>query len=612
MPFETPTTVRQVVQNVLDGKYLLPSIQREFVWTTDQIEMLFDSVLRGYPISSFLFWQVPQSQVTQWQLYKFLTDYHEAKNRHNEPAKFAEKREITAVLDGQQRLTSLVIGLAGTYAYKLPNKRRSNLSAYPERKLYIDLMQPADDTDGDKRYALRFLTADEAAADTKRWWRSMPELFSKMCSLIDVLAFMAHEQVSSAPQASRDFAANTLARLCECLNTEHAIKFFLEREADLDRVLQIFIRINSGGTKLSYSDLLLSFATASWKTLDARQEIHGLVDELCSYSDELTVDKDFVLKACLVLSDVSDIKFKVTNFNSENTGKIEARWQSIRNASVLALQLVQSFGFSDRSLLSVNALIPIAYYLQKREATANFLSSSADREDRTIIRQWLIAVLLRGTFGSMADTILTAIRGVLAEEVSERFPVDAINARLAGLNRAVRFADDELETLLDIDYGDRRAFLLLSLLYPSFDYTSPFHIDHIYPRAKMSERRLTAQGLSAETARIALGQRDNLANLQLLAGGPNKAKSDTDFEEWLATKFPNATERGYFLAMHHFPPMSTFTYNNFLDFVASRRGILFKTLKAELNAEDNPLAAVTAPFSYCGLDGQALRSAPER
>src|SRR3954449_7067154 len=104
MPFETPTTVRQVVQNVLDGKYLLPSIQREFVWTTDQIEMLFDSVLRGYPISSFLFWQVPQSQVTQWQLYKFLTEYHEAKTRHNEPAKFAEKREITAVLDGQQRL----------------------------------------------------------------------------------------------------------------------------------------------------------------------------------------------------------------------------------------------------------------------------------------------------------------------------------------------------------------------------------------------------------------------------------------------------------------------------------------------------------------------------
>ncbi len=334
MPFETPVTIRHAVQNVLDGKYFLPSIQREFVWDTDQIEMLFDSILRGYPISSFLFWNVPESQAAQWQFYTFLTDYHEATARHNEPAKLGGGRDITAVLDGQQRLTSLVIGLAGTYAYKLPNKRRSNLSAYPERKLYIDLMKPADETDGDKRYALRFLTAEEAAADTLRWWVSMPEIFTKMRSVSDLLTFMATSKISTAPQQQRDFAANTLGRLCECLNSEPAVNFFLEREADLDKVLQIFIRTNSGGTKLSYSDLLLSFATASWKTLDARQEIHGLVDELRSYSDELTVDKDFVLKACLVLSDLPDIKFKVTNFNGENTGKIETRWPAIKKRSL--------------------------------------------------------------------------------------------------------------------------------------------------------------------------------------------------------------------------------------------------------------------------------------
>jgi uncharacterized protein DUF262 len=307
MPFETPITIRHAVQNVLDNKYFLPSIQREFIWSPDQIETLFDSILRGYPISSFLFWSVPESQAAQWQFYRFLTEYHEAKERHNDPAQLGVGRDITAVLDGQQRLTSLVIGLTGTYAYKLPNKRRSNLSAYPERKLYIDLMRPADDTDGDKRYALRFLTPDEAASDTNRWWVAMPEIFAKMRKVADVLAFMATSKISEAPEESRMFAANTLGRLCECLNTEPTINFFLEREADLDKVLQIFIRTNNGGTKLSYSDLLLSFATASWKKLNAREEIHGLVDELLSFSDELTVDKDFVLKSCLVLSDISDI-----------------------------------------------------------------------------------------------------------------------------------------------------------------------------------------------------------------------------------------------------------------------------------------------------------------
>ncbi len=396
---------------------------------------------------------------------------------------------------------------------------------------------------------------------------------------------MADQKVSSAPQAARDFAAETLARLCECLNTEPSINFFLEKEADLDKVLQIFIRTNSGGTKLSYSDLLLSIATASWTQLDARQEIHGLVDELCSYGDQLTVDKDFVLKACLVLADIGDIKFKVTNFTRENTAKIEQRWLSIRNALALTLQLSQSFGLTDRSLLSNNALIPIAYYLQKRGATENFLSDPAYKAERGVIRRWLVTVLMRGTFGSMADTILAAIRGVLAESPPDQFPAEAINARLAALNRSTRFADEEIDVLLDMEYGDRRVFPLLSLLYPTFDYATPFHIDHVYPRAKMTERRLIARGLSAEVAREAVGLRDNVANLQLLKGPPNQSKSDSDFDAWLTAQFPSNTERGYFLAMHLFPPMPEFSYEKLLEFVAARRAIFFRTLKVELNPE---------------------------
>lgn len=151
----------------------------------------------------------------------------------------------------------------------------------------------------------------------------------------------------------------------------------------------------------------------------------------------------------------------------------------------------------------MNALIPIAYYLQKRGAAAKFLISTADKGDRVAIRRWLVTVLLRGTFGSMADTILAAIRGVIAEAPCDRFPADAINAQLGTLNRAVRFSDEEVDALLDMDYGDRRIFLLLSMLYPTFDYSTPFHIDHVYPRAKMTERRLVSRSLTAEAAREA-------------------------------------------------------------------------------------------------------------
>ena len=579
MPFETPITARLAIENVLNGRYVLPSIQREFIWEPEQIEMLVDSLLRGYPISSFLFWQVAATQSTKWQFYKFLTAYHELKTKHNEPEILGENRDFLAILDGQQRLTALVIGLTGSYASKLPNKRRSNLSAYPVKRLYVDLLNPADEEDGEKGYAIRFLTDAQADNAEGRLWVSFPDLFKKIRKVNDVLMFMAQEKISSATSEKREFAASLLARICECINTEPVVNYFLERDADLDKVLTIFIRINSGGAKLSYSDLLLSIATASWKTADARKEIHGFVDELNSYSDELTVDKDFVLKSCLVLTDIGDIKFKVINFTAENVALIEQHWNSIKKALSISIQLIKSFGLNDRSLLSANAVIPIAYYLLRKNADDTFLTGRSSDEDRKAIKKWLSIVLLRGTFGSMADTILAALRGAIAESPSTVFPVEAINTRLAALNRAAKFSDEEIDNLLEMTYGDRQTFLILSLLYPTFDYSNGFHVDHVYPRSKMVQRRLERQGLTTEDAKKAAALRDDLANLQLLQGGPNKSKSDSDFDTWLNEQFKTPTERGYFLAMHHFPPMATFGYTQFSDFIDSRRELLRAKLR---------------------------------
>jgi uncharacterized protein with ParB-like and HNH nuclease domain len=582
MPFETPIPIRQAVQNVLDGKYVLPAIQREFIWEPDQIELLFDSLLRGYPISSFLFWEVPAKQVKLWQFYKFLTHYHELNAKHNSPAQLSGERDVTAVLDGQQRLTAVVIALTGSYAGRLKNKRRSNLSAYPVKKLYIDLLNRADETDEQKFYAIKFMAPEEAAADTARFWVSFPELYSKIKNVNDVLMFMAMERISGAPEEQRQFAARTLGSMCETLNTLGNINFFLEREADLEKVLQIFIRINSGGTKLSYSDLLLSIATASWKGTDARQAVHGFVDELNSYSDELTFDQDFVLKTALVLSDISDVKFKVESFNAQNMGTIERAWPAIKTALALTVQLASSFGLTDRSLLSANALIPIAYYLRKKGATESYLNSSGMAKDRGAIRRWLTKVLLRGTFGSMADTILSALRGVLQTSPAANFPEKEINDRLALLNRSVKFTPEEVQNLLTLQYQNRQTFLVLSLLYPNFDFSNGFHIDHVYPRSKMTERRLLAKDVKPEDARFWPELRDNLANLQLLQGGPNRAKSDADFDDWLGREFSDAKKRGYFLAMHHFPDWPSFAYDQFGAFLQEREGILAKQLEEEL------------------------------
>jgi hypothetical protein len=202
--------------------------------------------------------------------------------------------------------------------------------------------------------------------------------------------------------------------------------------------------------------------------------------------------------------------------------------------------------------------------------------------DRNAIRRWLATVLLRGTFGSMADTILAAIRGVIAAQPLDAFPIAEIATRLAELNRSVRFTNDELENLIALGYGDRRTFLVLSLLYPDLDYGHPFHVDHAYPRSKVTERRLLSAGLSEEEARTAAEGRDTLPNLQLLQGGPNQAKSDADFEDWLSTQCSTPSTRGYFLATHHFPDMPAFTYAAFPAFLAERREIMLERLREVL------------------------------
>jgi uncharacterized protein with ParB-like and HNH nuclease domain len=169
MAFVEPITIKEAIDNVHKKNYLLPAIQREFVWGADKIERLFDSLMRDYPISSFLFWEVEKANINSYQFYEFVRGYHERDNTHNPKANIDGEAGITAILDGQQRLTSLYIGLKGTYAYKLPRKRWDNDSAFPKRKLCLNLVAAAED--GDLEYEFRFLTKKESEkSDNDHFW----------------------------------------------------------------------------------------------------------------------------------------------------------------------------------------------------------------------------------------------------------------------------------------------------------------------------------------------------------------------------------------------------------------------------------------------------------
>lgn len=126
-------------------------------------------------------------------------------------------------------------------------------------------------------------------------------------------------------------------------------------------------------------------------------------------------DKDFVMKASLVLADIADIKFAVANSNVMNMNQIEPEWPRISSALKLAVNLVASFGRTGHTFASINSVIPIAYYVLKRRLYPPFVHSEDFQADRETIRIWLATSLMRGVFSASGDTILSAIRAVIED-----------------------------------------------------------------------------------------------------------------------------------------------------------------------------------------------------
>ena len=309
--------------------------------------------------------------------------------------------------------------------------------------------------------------------------------------------------------------------------------------------------MNSAGEPLSYSDLLLSIATAQWKDIEAREVIHGLVDELNATGQRFNFSKDLVLKAGLVLTDIPSIAFRVTNFNAANMETLETNWNGIASSLRLAVRLLSDFGFSDRTLTADSVVIPIAYYLHKRNASDQYLSSASTREDREKLRGWVVRSLVKsGVWGSGLDTLLLNLRNVIQEHGQLEFPVTELETMMTRLGKSLRFEEDEIQDLLGIKYQDKRTFPLLSLLYPGMNFRNEFHVDHIFPRSRFRRRQLAAAGISVLDIEDFITVSDQLPNLQLLEGPTNIAKQDKLPATWIQETFDDQSARDSYRVRH--------------------------------------------------------------
>ncbi|WRF55904.1 DUF262 domain-containing protein [Helicobacter pylori] len=555
-------SIKEVVDE-LNVRYFLPDIQREYVWLKKadekKIEKLFDSILRGYPIGSFLFWKLQKEDIAKsdeqdsdklnFQLYQFITNYDERKP-HNEKIRIEEIRrdDLSIVLDGQQRLTSLYIGLKGTRTLKKKNARNDNPNAYEEKRLYLNLKHQPNMDSPEDNYQFEF-HAKKPENDKKHWWFKVGDILE----LKSVVNYTREHNLGNEE-------SELLETLNKAFHDKQLISYFEETEKNLNKVLNIFIRVNSGGVKLSYSDLLMSILTASFSS-NIREKMNKLVDALKDKGFS-NMGQDQVLKTCLLLIG-KDTTFELKNFNKNNIKEIEENWEKITKSIYDAAELLETSGYAGY-LGSAYILSSLAYFY--------FLNSKMNESDKEQALKFVRNAQITSYFTPSTDTKLNNI----ANSMKDAQTFEAFNHNLAKHQTSpLKITNDAIEEMM-CSSSHALVFPILQILYPNLNYkTTTFHIDHIYPKSKFKKEN---KKLDKDFYKWG----NYLFNLQLLEGAENSAKKDKDPEAWLKEEYKDERAIEEYKKRNYIDPTLKLEWENIKEFREKREEAIIKTLKEAL------------------------------
>jgi uncharacterized protein with ParB-like and HNH nuclease domain len=540
-------TIRKIVgflnNSEEEGGFWLPNIQRPFVWGEDQICRLFDSIMREYPISTLLVWKTKSSIrrrkfIDHWKNSLKLTDFYETEDN--------SKKSL--VLDGQQRLQSLYIGLRGSFE---------------KRELHFDILSGNVAAPDDIKYRFKFLDSRKAEFP---WLRFKDLIFtSKKKRQLEAEAI--HAAGRELTNAERDKIDDHLTLIDRTFKMDEVITYqeldSIENE-DLyseDDVVEVFIRANSGGTKLGKSDLLFSLLSASWDVADDQME--DLLDSLNRHG--FAFDRDFVLKTCLVLLG-QGARYEVSKFRKDGVRKkIKDGWDDISKAVQDVLDFVRGKTYikCDKAMPTYLVLIPLIDFRYRfREKW-----STAQKRDEYILR-----CSVANAFSGQPDNLIDALVRKTTE--AQKFDVDDAFEIVRSQGRSLELTEDRF---WQMGYGSKTIHLLFNLWYRNFNHTPAYdgnlpQVDHIFTQSAL--RKIKSE--NPKTGRKDLlkyrsGDRDQLANCMLLSREENGAggKGDTLPEEWFADKDAAYLER------HLIPnDPALWKIDRFEDFIEARKQMI--------------------------------------
>lgn len=550
-------SIRKIVNYLNDeeaegGGFWLPNIQRPFVWGEEQIARLFDSIMREYPISTLLVWKT--KEVVKHR--KFIDNYrHDVKlSSYFVPD---NQRSKLMVLDGQQRLQSLFIGLKGSYE---------------GRELYFEVMSGTVLT-APEDIRFRFSFKEKASASWP-WVRFKDIVFPT--NRLDLQ--IAQGLAALSPKTLSDINMETLQ-----INIARARQEFVNddnityQELDgidnpdayqTDDIVEIFIRANSGGTKLGKSDLLFSLLSSSWEAADG--EMESLLEDL--NQGGFAFDRDFVLKSCLTMLG-KGARYEVGKFRDGKTKEeIISKWEELAEAikAVRDFLVSKTYIRSDKAMPSYLALIPLIYY--RYHYPARFTTNNH-------LAEYVLRVLVTGVFGGSPDNLIDKVVRNIQEQ--GEFVLSEVYGVIRADGRSLEITQD---VIYDQYYGSRSIHLFFNLWYRSFDYSPAMdsngpQVDHIFPQSLLKTvKDINPDSGKRNVLHYRAEHRDQIANCMLLTADENgfSGKCATEPSVWFARdRFKSEDEHQQYLKLHLIPnDPALWTLERFDDFIDTRKRLI--------------------------------------
>ncbi len=553
---EKSMTIYKAMQDIMAGKYVIPAFQRSYVWSLPQIEKLWDSILLGYPIATFLYWHLDDNNVDDETTFcQFISDVTFNTSKVADGIKYKLTNIKTSisdigVLDGQQRLTSLFISLYGN-VYMRPKNARKRTGPRDHMKLLIDLnkkYERSEDVGGynEKSYNI-FFTKNGRVNPTHF---ELKKIISDDFRDATKRPAAIEEAIKYVPNDSKEYARELLLKLYRKICEEKLIRYTEIYNMNQDDALEIFIRFNSGGKALKKSEITMSILEVHWPS--ARENFNQVLNGV--YEDFGT---DFIIRTSLMLYGRDVTKFIVTREMVEN---LKNEWRKFKDALD---NLEKMFGYMHIDLRRFssywNVLVPVIYYIY---LNPNDYMKCAKGVEVYITRAIFFIYFRSGTPGKLKE-MQSKIN-----EYNYEINIDMLNT-IPDLSVTEGKIDDLMKK------GTRLANEVL--YYTSRFWVKPgvkYEEDHLHPS---NEFEGMPYGISTEKMKQWRSLKDDLPNLHLLEGRSNASKSDMRLIDYYNSM--NSEQQKVFYEQALIPENVSLELENFEEFYNARRLILEKKIR---------------------------------